>query len=84
MNVYNAWTDSTYDNQMIVAAKESTAQLQNVAAADGVLGSFSYVNYAIYDTPLEAMYGDNVQRLKEIKHRVDPQNIMNLAGGFRF
>jgi hypothetical protein len=84
MNVYNAWTDATYDSEMILAAKESTVQLQNVAASEGLLGSFSYVNYAIYDATLESLYGDNVARLTEIKHQVDPENIMGLAGGFKF
>jgi len=43
-----------------------------------------YTNYAIFDTPLERMYGDNVQSLRAIKQEVDPNNVMALAGGFKF
>ncbi|EEB93096.1 hypothetical protein MPER_08297 [Moniliophthora perniciosa FA553] len=42
-----------------------------------------YNNYAPADTPLELLYGDNLERLREIKRRVDPENIMSLAGGFK-
>lgn len=43
-----------------------------------------YGNYALADTPLEAMYGANVERLTSIKKKVDPENVMGLAGGFKF
>ena len=43
-----------------------------------------YVNYALFDTPLEDMYGGNVPKLREIKAEVDPGDVMGLAGGFKF
>jgi hypothetical protein len=33
------------------------------------------------ETPLEAMYGE---RLREIKKRYDPEDVMGLAGGWKF
>ncbi|KIY62385.1 hypothetical protein CYLTODRAFT_361562, partial [Cylindrobasidium torrendii FP15055 ss-10] len=42
-----------------------------------------YPNYAIFDTPLEKIYGVNLEKLKEVKARVDPENVMGLAGGFK-
>ena len=54
------------------------------AEADGVTIGPSYPNYALFDTPLEEMYGGNVPCLKSLKERVDPENIMGQAGGFKF
>jgi hypothetical protein len=34
-------------------------------------------------TPLEDLYGDNLPGLRAIKHAVDPENVMGLAGGFK-
>lgn len=50
--------------------------------ADGIL----YNNYAPADTPLELLYGDKLERLREVEKRVDPGNIrvMVLTGGFKF
>ena len=42
-----------------------------------------YVNYALFDTPLEDMYGGNVPKLREIKAEIDPEDVMGLAGGFK-
>jgi hypothetical protein len=53
---------------------------QNVAGANQIV----YSNYALPDTPLEMMFGSNVAQLKEIKAEYDPQNVMGLAGGFKF
>jgi len=42
------------------------------------------MNYALFDTPLEDMYGANVPRLREIKAEIDSENVMGLTGGFKF
>ena len=42
-----------------------------------------YPNYALFDTPLEDIYGANIPRLQAIKSAVDPENVMGLAGGFK-
>jgi hypothetical protein len=57
-----------------------------VAIQDGqAVGSAPlYTNYALYDTPLNRIYGANLPRLKAIKAAVDPGNVMGLAGGFKF
>ena len=51
---------------------------------EAVEGDFMYNNYSPPDTPLERMYGGNVERLREIKRTYDPNNVMGLAGGFKF
>lgn len=43
-----------------------------------------YPNYALPDTPLEAMYGNNVPVLNRISRRYDPQRVMKLTGGFKY
>ena len=44
----------------------------------------TYPNYASADTPLSQMYGDNVPKLRHIQETWDPDNVMYLAGGFKF
>ena len=42
-----------------------------------------YPNYAPQDVPPERFYGANLPRLKALKVRVDPNNVMSLAGAFK-
>ena len=55
------------------------------AIADGQQLSHAsvYPNYALFDTPLEDIYGANLPRLRAIKAAVDPNDVMGLAGGFK-
>jgi hypothetical protein len=59
--------------------------LTEKALAEGqdIEGAPLYGNYAIYDTPVEKLYGDNLARLRKIKFLVDPLNVMGLAGGWK-
>ena len=60
--------------------------IRGVALADGQDLSHAavYVNYALFDTPLEDMYGGNLARLHKIKTEIDPERVMDLSGGFKF
>lgn len=43
-----------------------------------------YPNYAIYDTPAMDMYGEEgLKRMQDTRERVDPNGVMQLAGGFK-
>ena len=68
------------------AARQSAAQLAKVVAAEGqdVAGESLYNNYAIFDTPLESLYGDNVAKLQALRAKYDPEGVMALAGGWKF
>ncbi|KAG8219432.1 hypothetical protein J3R82DRAFT_357 [Butyriboletus roseoflavus] len=82
LSIVFGWTgNGTTDDVMIKGMKQGAANLQAKALATEQLPL--YGNYALADTPLEAMYGVNVERLKRMKKEVDPENVMGLAGGFK-
>jgi len=68
--------------------RESTAAVKAAAVAGGqdVAHAAIYPNEALFKfgTPLEDIYGANVPRLKQIRKKVDPKDVMGLAGGFKF
>lgn len=64
--------------------KETTDRIRKAATDESIELGTSYPNYAISDTPLVEIYGSNVGKLKKIKAKVDPDNVMGLAGGFKF
>jgi hypothetical protein len=84
--IYYAWELQTADQTMRDTIARSTHYLKTVATAQGqdLSDASVYGNYAAAGTPLEAIYGANLPRLKALKKRVDPANIMGLAGGWKF
>ena len=84
--LYFAWALPTEDDVFHDAIRASADRIRAVAVAEGqdIAGAPLYGNYAIHDTPLELIYGDNLPRLRKIKSLVDPSNVMGLAGGFKF
>jgi hypothetical protein len=60
--------------------------VRSVALKDGQSVSHAaiYPNYALFGTPLEDMYGGNVERLRRIRAMIDPGDVMGLTGGWRF
>jgi hypothetical protein len=86
MNIYYAWLAEGNDETFHSAVKQSVNQFRAVAIKEGqqIEQAPLYTNYAIYDTPLEVMYGDNLPRLRALKKLHDPDNVMGLAGGFKF
>ncbi|KAH7904380.1 FAD-binding domain-containing protein [Hygrophoropsis aurantiaca] len=86
LNIYYAWELPTSDSLFQQAATTSAAYLKSIAVAEGqdVENAAVYGNYAIYSTPLADIYGANVPQLESLKAAVDPNNVMGLAGGFKF
>lgn len=65
--------------------KASIERLKKVAISEGIYNDnlTAYPNYAISGTTAEELYGaTNAARLRQIKMDVDPNGIMELAGGF--
>jgi len=63
----------------------SVNRLRQVAIDEGIYKSdfTQYPNYSITNTTAEDLYGAaNTQRLREIREQVDPDRVMDLAGGF--
>jgi hypothetical protein len=60
-----------------------TVTVAAIADGQNLTHAAVYPNYALFDTPLERIYGVNLPKLHAIKKAVDPENVMGLAGGFK-
>ena len=82
------WNDESLDKDKYVynSLWSLSASITETGIEDGqdLKDASNYPNYAMYGTPLEKMYGKNVERLRKIKKKYDPFHIMDLTGGFRF
>jgi hypothetical protein len=80
------WSDASLDETMACALRQFSDAIRAAALADGqdVSHAAKYVNYALFGTPLEDMYGGNLGRLREIRANIDPEDVMGLAGGWKF
>ena len=85
-NLYFGWSSSARDADVAAMLRQSAAAVRAAALADGqdVASAAIYPNDALFDTPLEDLYGANVPWLREIRKKVDPKGVMGLAGGFKF
>jgi len=85
--VYFCWDNPLYDDEFVAATEESVNRLSAVAKTEGILSDDPlalYGNYMGAKTPLVDIYGDNLESLQALKSRIDPDNVMGLAGGFKF
>jgi hypothetical protein len=80
------WSNPSLDNTTAFALRNFSDAVKTVAIADGqnVSHAAKYVNYALFGTPLEDIYGGNLERLREIRAAIDPQDVMGLTGGWKF
>jgi hypothetical protein len=81
--IYLGWTDESVDDLMADALRISVATLIEAGIQDcqNLTNAAPYVNYALFGTPVERMYGDNLERLRVIKRTYDPRDVMGFAGG---
>ncbi|KAG2068765.1 FAD-binding domain-containing protein [Suillus decipiens] len=86
VEILYGWTDASNDDAIIQLGADSAAYMNQFLS--GVGQDFSsallYPNCVPPDTSLEAMYGDALGTLQSIKGAVDPNNVMGLAGGWKF
>ena len=80
------WTNASLDTTMGHMLRQNTEQARAAVLADGQDLSHAsiYVNYALFGTPLKDIYGTHVERLRKTRAEIDPQDVMGLAGGFKF
>jgi hypothetical protein len=80
------WSNRSLDSRAAFSLRSISDAIRVVALADGqnVSHAAKYVNFALFDTPLEDMYGGNLERLFRIKAEYDPNDVMGLTGGWRF
>jgi len=80
------WSNHSLDETMADALRDGSKTIHEVALTDGqnLSDAAVYVNYALFGTPLEDMYGGNLARLRRIKAKIDPEKVMDLTGGFKF
>ena len=82
------YNDRKEDAYFANAIKTMISKIHAAALADGqdlngAAKDLHYSNYAKWDVPIEQIYGENLPRLRQIKKKYDPTNIMGLAGGFK-
>lgn len=85
LNLYFSWTFASDDQYWNDAMVNAISELRDVARQEGIFDESSaiYPNYAIAGTTADKLYGSvNAARLRSIKSSVDPNGVMNLAGGF--
>jgi hypothetical protein len=70
---------------MADALRVSAATLVEAGIKDGqdLKNAAAYVNYALFGTPVEKMYGEHLERLRWIRKEYDPEDVMGLAGGWK-
>ncbi|KAH9988281.1 FAD-binding domain-containing protein [Russula compacta] len=85
-NMYLGYTSELADPFMADAMRSSAATMMEVGIQDGqdLKNAAPYVNYALFGTPLTTMYGEHLERLHQIREKYDPEDVMGLAGGWKF
>ncbi len=80
------WSNSSLDDTVAFVLRNISEAVRDVALADGqnVKHAAKYPNYALFGTPLEDMYGGNVERLRKIRAAIDLEDVMGLTGGWKF
>ncbi|KAH6914745.1 hypothetical protein BKA70DRAFT_1093662 [Coprinopsis sp. MPI-PUGE-AT-0042] len=86
LNVFYGWISPLHDGIMQDALRSTVGVIEQAARSEGQFNVGDrplYPNYAMQDVSLERIYGANLPRLRALKARVDPDNVMGLAGGFK-
>ena len=87
MGIFFEWENPAYDADYLAAITETATRLRSLVAQEqGSLYGDSprYNNYAVYNTPLASIYGENFPVLQELKKKYDPNRAMDMAGGWKF
>ncbi|KAL1673687.1 hypothetical protein EV122DRAFT_254991 [Schizophyllum commune] len=80
------WTSPSLDAKGMQVTKDLGTALSAYASDvdnQDLSGYYIYPNYALADVRVEDMYGDNLEKMREVRERIDPNGLMALAGGFK-
>ncbi|KAH9955423.1 FAD-binding domain-containing protein [Russula dissimulans] len=84
-NLYFGWSNESANEYMLNGIRSSTDSLIASGIKDGqdVENAVRYGNYALFGTPLEVLYGENLPLLREIRKKYDPEDVMGLTDGWK-
>jgi hypothetical protein len=85
LNIYFAWIGAENDQYWYNAIHASTSHLKQVAINEGIYPSDStaYPNYAVSGISATDLYdAANAARLASVRQQIDPNSVMEPAGGF--
>ncbi|MFU8869906.1 FAD-binding oxidoreductase [Natronococcus sp.] len=70
------WEDPDADDTNLEWAREAIAKAETLSIASGRYGNFP----GLYEEPARARYGDNYDRMVDLKTEYDPENLFRLPG----
>lgn len=68
------WDDPRADDENITWVRESLAEVRDLPGAGGTYGNFP----GFSEDPVRAIFGENYDRLTELKTKYDPENVFRL------
>ena len=77
VDIFSFWDSNTQETDNMVWNDETFNTLYNEA------GPYVYLGFPIFDLPLRAYYGKNLERLKKIKAKIDPKNLLVFPGSIK-
>ncbi|KAJ8501508.1 hypothetical protein ONZ45_g12134 [Pleurotus djamor] len=79
------WTNPDDDAILKAKTQQFEKWIRDTAGERGILNRFIYMNYALDTQPVLESFGqENFNRMKEIKNKYDPENLLKLwKGGWK-
>ena len=79
------WTDEEKDGFWLQKMTDALNAIRQVAESEEVTTNDApiYLNTTLEFTPVENIYRGNLEHLKGIRAKYDPDDIMSLTGGFK-
>lgn len=86
LNLYFGWTGEWNDEYWHNAIMRSAKVISDAAKAEGqdLSEMYLYPNYVIAGTDAEEMYGPNLEKLRELRKKYDPEDVMGLTTYHQF
>ncbi|WPH00661.1 Hypothetical protein R9X50_00349100 [Acrodontium crateriforme] len=83
LNLDVSWSNPLDDEFWIDYTDGVVARLRQLAQSENILSPQTYSNYAATGTSADQLFGvENAARVRKIRDEIDPNNVMDLAGGF--